>query len=354
MALVHIPQPPGWLSGKRRPGVHRDFYCDLSLPGSTFSFPQLSSSNTDDLREKKVPISVRILGNKGAGKMTIAEDMLNIARRDPTYMEAIKIAADDTADDETCSAAVDGEYGHGDKIFSVLETWYDLRLRSLLPYAKKGHVTARKDVKAAYFGVNNQAYVVLPTLNTVDKTNADEGSYKENVIILVVDATTPELDSDTVFRVEYFLQRNPVSRIIVAVNKMDLVVESVNRDATDASVDGHESAGGRENGYIRTNGNASPASPSGPRIGTRRDIYWHDLLKFGPESRFKAAADVVRRQIRNVESKLKNYESQQLELVSVPTVAINGGNVNHGVLSHLCHWYQRSTVMEVLVREVVS
>ncbi|KAK9324343.1 hypothetical protein V1517DRAFT_317843 [Lipomyces orientalis] len=345
MALVHIPQPPGWLSGKRRPGVHRDFYCDLSLAGSTFSFPQLSSSNTDDLREKKVPISVRILGNKRVGKMTIAEEMLNIARRNPTYLEARRIAGDETADDKPCSATVDAEYGHGDRIFSVLERWYDLRLRSILPYAKKGHVPVRKDVRAAYFGVDKQAYVVLPTSITVDSMNAGEGSYKENVIILVVDATKPALDSDTVFRIDYFLRRNPVGRIIVAVNKMDLVVESVNGDATDASVNGHESAGGRENGYIRTNGNASP---SGPRIGTRRDIHWRDLLKFGPESRFNAAADVVGRQIRDVESKLKSYEGRQLELVFVPTVAINGDNVNYGVLSHLCHWYQGSTLMEVL------
>ncbi|KAK9363445.1 hypothetical protein V1504DRAFT_446120 [Lipomyces starkeyi] len=352
MALVHIPRLRGCrLAATVRPGVSRDIYSDLQIPGSTLSCPEFLSSNTDDLSDKKVPISVRILGNNGVGKLAFAEEMLNISRRDPTYIDAVDIAGDNAVDDRPCSVLLDGEYGRGDRIFTVLERWQDVRLRCISAYAKKGHVTIKKDIKAVYFGVENQVYVLLPTWATADKNEVEE-SYKENVVILIVDATQPELNDDTLFRLEYLLRRSPVSRIIIAVNKMDLVVESTDSDHADVSANAHKGASVHGNADISTSGDAPP---SHTRVATRRRIppndYWRDPPRFGPEPRFKEAVEIVRCQIREIESKHKSYESRAVELVSVPTVALNGGNVDHGVFSQLCHWYQGSTVMEILARK---
>ncbi|KAK9389933.1 hypothetical protein V1515DRAFT_592333 [Lipomyces mesembrius] len=349
MALVHIPQLQGCGIHTFRAGVSRDIYSDLQIPGSTLSCPEFLSSNTDDLRDKKVPISVRILGNDGVGKLTFAEEMLNITRRDPTYIDAVNIAGDDAV--EPCSALLDGEYGHGDRIFTVLERWRDVRLRCISAYAKKGHVIIKKEIKAAYFGVENQVYVLLPTWTTADKNEYEE-SYKENVIILIVDATKPELSVETLFRLEYFLRKSPVSRIIIAVNKMDLVVESIDSDHADVSANPHKGASVHGDADISTSGDAPP---SHPRFAVRRHVppngYWRDSPRSGHESRFKEAVDIVMCQIRKIESKHNSYESRPVELVPVPTVAKNGGNVFHGVLCPLSHWYQRSTVMEFLARK---
>ncbi|KAK9377958.1 uncharacterized protein V1513DRAFT_435728 [Lipomyces chichibuensis] len=352
MALVHIPQLRGCRPAATfRPGVSRDIYSDLQIPGSTLSCPKFLSSNTDDLRDKKAPISVRILGNNGVGKLSFAEEILNISTRDPTYIEAVDISGDDAVDDEPCSALLGGEYGRGDRIFTVLERWRDVRLRCISAYAKKGHITIKKDIKAVYFGVENQVYVLLPTWATADK-NEDKEIYKENVIILVVDATKPELNNGTLFKLEYFLRQSPVSRIIIAVNKMDLVVESFDSDHAVVSANAHKGASAHGSADISATGDAPP---SHKRFAIRRPIppndYWRDLLRFGPESRFKEAVEIVRCQIRKIESKHKGYESKPVELVSVPTVAKNGANVDLGVFSQLCHWYQQSTVMELLARK---
>ncbi|KAK9355946.1 hypothetical protein V1523DRAFT_394054 [Lipomyces doorenjongii] len=352
MALVHIPQLRGCRPPHTfRPGVSRDIYSDLQIPGSTLSCPEFLSSNTDDLRDKKVPISVRILGNNGVGKLTFAEEMLNITRRDPTYIDAVNIAGDDVVGDGPCSALLDGECGRGDRIFTVLERWRDVRLRCISAYAKKGHVAVKKEIKAVYFGVENQVYVLLPTWTTADK-NEDEESYKENVIILIVDATKPELSVETLFSIEHCLRKSPVSRIIIAVNKMDMVVESIDSEHADVSRNVHKGASVHGNADISTSGDAPP---SHPRFAVRRHVppndYGRDSPRFGPESRFKEAVDIVMCQIRKIESKHKSYESRPVALVAVPTVAKNGSNVDHGVFSQLCHWYQRSTVMEFLARK---
>ncbi|KAK9240684.1 hypothetical protein V1525DRAFT_394640 [Lipomyces kononenkoae] len=359
MALVHIPQGPGYRHpGSYRPGLTMDLYNNLRIPGITHR--KLSAASIDDIRDKNIPISVRILGNNGVGKLTFAEEMLNIEARDPTYMEAVSIAGYDTANYGPSSKLVHREYGHGDRIFAVLESWHDVRLRSLSRYAKKGHATIKKNVRATYFGMENQVYIVLPTWTTVDKS--ENQGYKDNVIILIVDATKPELDEESLFRVEHFLRKSLVSRIIIAVNKMDLV--AIDNDHTDGSATEHQSSSASANADISydnadmstsANESSSP-SPRRARFVTRRHItpneYWRDSHPmFGPESRFKQAVETVSGQIRKIESKLKSYDAKPLELFSVPTVAKNGGNINHGVFSQLCPWYQRSTVMEILARK---
>ncbi|KAK9369991.1 hypothetical protein V1509DRAFT_618175 [Lipomyces kononenkoae] len=360
MALVHIPQGPGsrppMTYGTYRPGPTKDLYNDLRVPGVTQG--RLSASNIDDLREEKIPISVRILGNDGVGKLTFAEEMLNIARRDPTYMEAVSIAGYGTTTYGPSSNLVHGEYGHGDRIFAVFESWRDVRLRSISPYAKPGHVTIKKDVRAVYFGVESQVYMVLPTwTSTVDESENPQ-SYKENVIILIVDATNPALNEDTLFRVEYFLKESPVSRIIIAVNKMDLV--AIDTVHTDGGATGHQTghqvpSAFRNADISRTSGIHSSPSPMRTRFVTTRVVtpneFLQDSPKFGSESRFKEAVEIVSCQIRKIESELKSYEAKPLELLSVPTVAKNGANVNHGVFSQLCPWYQQSTVLEILARK---
>ncbi|ODQ75741.1 hypothetical protein LIPSTDRAFT_1170 [Lipomyces starkeyi NRRL Y-11557] len=120
-----------------------------------------------------------------------------------------------------------------------------------------------------------------PTWATADK-NEDEESYKENVFILIADATQPELNDDTLFRLEYPLRRSPVSRIIIAVNKMDIVVESIDSDHADVSANAHKDASVHGNADISTSGDAPP---SHARIATRRRIppnaYWRDPPRFG-------------------------------------------------------------------------
>ncbi|KAK9468041.1 hypothetical protein V1512DRAFT_260627, partial [Lipomyces arxii] len=275
--------------------------------------------------QANMPISFRVIGNPGSGKLTFVTSVCSI------HLEGFiqDPYSHDFAPGEVAYVADDGnsgkELGQGDRIFEYFEALYLWRLKQIEMYLKPGFEVKSPRFENATFLHDRQRFALLPSECAEIKEGETE-KYKENVLVIFVDASYAEpdlvnsvkLNEDSLVRTRYHLEKSGINRIILAINKMDYGSSKV------------------------------------------PDLPGRLSLAFYEKEYYDKVVDVVANQLIELCNDLElechigeRYTakySRKIEVQAIPTSALSARNTVHGTLPRYCDWYQDQTILQSLLR----